>query len=708
MKNEIKILAEYLFFLLNLIPRGYCSYKIDNIAIKKAQFSDVFERTVKRINKQIKSSNDNYDVCTYKKIPRVLLERNKLKDNKKWKYIVGIENTCDDTCICIIDSQLNIVKNVVISHYKVVHKYEGVYPFFISSLNDLFLKIYADKVLESIDTDQISCLAFSACPGIAKNMEAAKNYIGELKKKNGHIKVSSVNHVFAHVLSPLFFHFYDDKNTYTNSSQYKDENINGDKKKEIPIVINMSQSIKRDDTLRNKIKDILRVLNNNDVTKEKLKNLNEDKFLNYGSYILKKKNEETGEEKGEETGEEKGDETGEETGEEKGGKEEDQNRNIHKTTAVANFSKSERSYLTEGYICILVSGGSTEVYKVQKNKRNDINVVKISQTVDISIGDIIDKVARLLELPVGLGGGPFLEKKAQEFIARLKGRTVSDGEYTDPFQPFPTPFLANNRIDFSFSGIFNHMSKIISAVKGEKFFEEEIDRYAYYCQKNIFKHLLRQVGKIMYFSELHFNIKNIFIVGGVGCNNFLYQTLKHMIQSRDKKENQIKEYTKLKKRLKKKIKKIEMEKYKTTKMRKDIFENIDEINSSVAWNIYLKNLLKRKTKENILLALKSFNFENFIELKKRGCFLLEGNAHNSKKEAPWNVYKTPSNLSRDNAAMVCYNALLNMHNSVNLHEDISNIKIKTTVKTKVENNFLLFSDIIIFDVFMDHLDGKKL
>ncbi|SBS80220.1 hypothetical protein POVCU2_0004160 [Plasmodium ovale curtisi] len=150
MKNEIKILAEYLFFLLNLIPRGYCSYKIDNIAIKKSQFSDVFERTVNRINKQIKSSNENYDVCTYKKIPRVLLERNKLKDNKKWKYIVGIENTCDDTCICIIDSQLNIVKNVVISHYKVVHMYEGVYPFFISSLNDLFLKPYADKVLESI------------------------------------------------------------------------------------------------------------------------------------------------------------------------------------------------------------------------------------------------------------------------------------------------------------------------------------------------------------------------------------------------------------------------------------------------------------------------------------------------------------------------------------------------------------------------------
>ncbi|SCA48384.1 tRNA N6-adenosine threonylcarbamoyltransferase, putative [Plasmodium ovale] len=679
MKNEIKILAEYLFFLLNLIPRGYCSYKIDNIAIKKSQFSDVFERTVNRINKQIKSSNENYDVCTYKKIPRVLLERNKLKDNKKWKYIVGIENTCDDTCICIIDSQLNIVKNVVISHYKVVHMYEGVYPFFISSLNDLFLKPYADKVLESIDTDQISCLAFSACPGIAKNMEAAKNYIGELKKKNGQIKVSSVNHVFAHVLSPLFFHFYNDKNTYTNSSQYKDENINGDKKKEFPIVINMSQSIKRDDALRNKIKDILRVLNNNDVTKEKLKNLNEDKFLNYGSYILKKKNEKKGEEKGD--------------------KEEDENRNINKTIAVANFSKSERSYLTEGYICILVSGGSTEVYKVQKNKRNDINVVKISQTVDISIGDIIDKVARLLELPVGLGGGPFLEKKAQEFIARLKGRTVSDGEYTDPFQPFPTPFLANNRIDFSFSGIFNHMSKIISAVKGEKFFEEETDRYAYYCQKNIFKHLLRQISKIMYFSELHFNIKNIFIVGGVGCNNFLYQTLKYMIQSRDKKENQIKEYTKLKKRLKKKIKKIEMEKYKTTKMRKDISENKDEINSSVAWNIYLKNLLKRKTKENILLALKSFNFENFIELKKRGCFLLE---------APWNVYKTPSNLSRDNAAMVCYNALLNMHNNVNLHEDISNVKIKTTVKTKVENNFLLFSDIIIFDVFMDHLDGKKL
>ncbi|CAA9986497.1 tRNA N6-adenosine threonylcarbamoyltransferase, putative [Plasmodium knowlesi strain H] len=692
MKNAIKNLAIYLPCVLSLLLYVHYAYKIDNITIKRGQFSDTLERTVHKINKRVqKDSVTHYDVCQYKKIPKILTERNKFKDSQKVKYIVGIENTCDDTCICILDSNLKIVKNVIISHFKVVHEYEGVYPFFISSINQFFLKPYMEKTLEGIDERLICCFAFSACPGIAKSMEAAKNYIGEKKKQNGSIQVSPINHVFAHVLSPLFFHVYDDKNTYTNSGQYK-EGKRDQVEKELCIDMHISEEVRKDKTQMEKVKDILHILNSNDVTKQKMEFLSEDKFLNCGNYVLR----------------------GEMNKEAPQSVESQAQQNVaytRKTTSSSHKTQysedaPQRSYLTDGYICALLSGGSTQIYKVQKNKKNDINLCKLSQTVDISIGDIIDKVARLLGLPVGLGGGPFLERKAEEFIKRMKEEHLSGEACADPFQPFPVPFSANNRIDFSFSGIYNHVRKIIEELKKGESFEREKDRYAYFLQKNIFNHLLTQINKIMYFSELHFNVKELFIVGGVGCNNFLITELKNMAMKRSQLPFQLNEFKKLKKRLSKKIKKISEKNILRSKVSKEVLKGEIEFSASLNWDVYLKFLLKRKTEQDILSALECFNFEDFSKLKEEGHFLLEGHSPFSKSEMPWSVHKTPLNLSRDNAAMICFSAFLNLHNKSHIYEDVSQIEIKPTVKTQVENNFLLFSDIIIFDVFLHQFGAQ--
>ncbi|ANQ06087.1 Uncharacterized protein PCOAH_00005610 [Plasmodium coatneyi] len=691
MKNAIKNLAICLPCVLSLLLYVHYAYKIDNITIKKGQFSDALERTVHKINKRVqKDSATYYDVCKYRKIPKILTERNKLKDTKKVKYIVGIENTCDDTCICILDSNLNIVKNVIISHYKVVHKYEGVYPFFISSINQLFLKPYVEKILEGIDESRISCFAFSACPGIAKSMEAAKNYIGENKKQNRSIQVTPINHVFAHVLSPLFFHLYNDKNTYTNSGQYK-EGKRDQSKNEFGIDMHISEDVRKDKTQMEKVKNILQILNSNDVTRQKMALLSEEEFLNCGNYVLRG-------EMGKEAPQSVDTEAPQNVAHKRN------NTSAPKTQYSGDAPQG--SHLTDGYICALLSGGSTQIYKVQKDKKNDINLCKLSQTVDISIGDIIDKIARLLGLPVGLGGGPFLERKSAEFVTRMKEEHLSGEACADPFQPFPIPFSANNRIDFSFSGMYNHLRKIIEELKKRESFEREKDRYAYFSQKNIFNHLLTQINKIMYFSELHFNIKKLFIVGGVGCNNFLISELKNMAMKRNELPFQLNEFKKLKKRLSKRIKKISEKKFLRSKVSKEVLKGETEFSASLNWDVYLKLLLKRKTEQDILSALECFHFEDFSKLKEGGHFLLEGHSASSKSEALWSVYKTPPNLSRDNAAMICFSAFLNLHNKSDLHEDVSQIEIKSTVKTQVENNFLLLSDIIIFDVFLHQFGAQ--
>ncbi|GAB64753.1 hypothetical protein PCYB_031660 [Plasmodium cynomolgi strain B] len=724
MKNAIKNLAICLAFVLSLLRHVHYAYRIDNITIKKARFSDDLERTVQKINKRVqKDSVPSYDVCKYKKIPKFLTERNKLKDTQKVKYIVGIENTCDDTCICVLDSNLNIVKNVIISHFKVVHKYEGVYPFFVSSINQLFLKPYVEKTLEGIDESRISCFAFSACPGIAKSMEAAKNYIGEKKKQNGSIQVSPINHVFAHVLSPLFFHVYNDKNTYTNSGQYK-EGKSEQSKNELGIDMHISEEVRKDKTQMEKVKGILQILNSNDVTKRKMALLSEEEFLNCGNYVLRGEmgnetpqsgdSEELQSEESEalQNVESASPQSVESASLQRAESEAPQNVAYQrKNTSSAQKTQysgdaPQGSHLTDGYICALVSGGSTQIYKVQRNKKNDINLCKLSQTVDISVGDIIDKIARLLGLPVGLGGGPFLERKSAEFVTRMKEERLSGEACADPFQPFPVPFSANSRIDFSFSGLYNHLRKIIEESKKGESFEREKDRYAYYSQKNIFNHLLKQMNKIMYFSELHFNIKKLFIVGGVGCNHFLITKLKSMAMKRSQLQVQLNEFKKLKKRLSKRVKKISEKKFLHFKVSKEVLKGEIEFTASLGWDIYLKLLLKRKTERDILSALKYFNFEDFSKLKEGGHFLLEGHSASSKSEAPWSVHKTPPNLSRDNAAMICFSAFLNLHNKSDLYEDVSQVKIKPTVKTQVENNFLLFSDMIIFDVFLQQFGAQ--
>ncbi|EDL43606.1 hypothetical protein, conserved [Plasmodium vivax] len=694
MKNAIKNLATCLSCVLSLLRYVHYAYRIDNITIKKTQFSDALERTVHKINKRVQKDRAvYYDVCKYKKIPKILTERNKPKNNQKVKYIVGIENTCDDTCICVLDSNLNIVKNVIISHFKVVHKYEGVYPFFISSINQLFLKPYVEKALEGIDQSRISCFAFSACPGIAKSMEAAKNYIGERKKQNESIRVSPINHVFAHVLSPLFFHVYNDENTYTNSGQYKGGKSD-QSRNERSIDMHISEEVRKDKAQMEKVKDILQILNSNDVTKRKMALLSEEEFLNCGDYVLRG---EMGSEAVKNMDGEAPQDVNKEAPQNVSYKRENTS-SAHKPQYSGEAPQGSR--LTDGYLCALVSGGSTQIFKVQRNKKNEINLSKLAQTVDISIGDIIDKIARLLGLPVGLGGGPFLERKSAEFVRRMKEQRLSGEACADPFQPFPVPFCANNRVDFSFSGLYNHLRKIIEESKKGESFEREKDRYAYFSQKNIFNHLLTQINKIMYFSELHFNIKKICLVGGVGCNQFLISKLRCMARGRNQLQVRLNEFKRLRKRLNKRLKKISEKKFLHSKVSKEVLKGEIDFSASLAWDVYLKLLLKRKTERDILSALECFNFEDFSKLKEGGHFLLEGHSASPESEAPWSVYKTPPNLSRDNAAMICFSAFLNLHNKSDLHEDASQVEIKPTVKTRVENNFLLFSDMIVFDVFL--------
>ena len=94
----------------------------------------------------------------------------------------------------------------------------------------------------------------------------------------------------------------------------------------------------------------------------------------------------------------------------------------------ANYLESE---FTPPFICLLVSGGHTQLIKVSSYEEQEL----LGETLDDAVGEAYDKVARLLGLPYP--GGPYLDKLAHEGDKkRFKFTEAKVSEY-----------------DFSFSGL---------------------------------------------------------------------------------------------------------------------------------------------------------------------------------------------------------------------------------------------------------------
>lgn len=98
-----------------------------------------------------------------------------------------------------------------------------------------------------------------------------------------------------------------------------------------------------------------------------------------------------------------------------------------------NSDASKRIDLNEPYLGVVLSGGHTDLYRVEPDGSRE----RLGQTQDDAIGEAFDKVASILGLPYP--GGPAISKLA---------------ETGDPKAvALPRTLLAPGSLDFSFSGI---------------------------------------------------------------------------------------------------------------------------------------------------------------------------------------------------------------------------------------------------------------
>jgi len=161
----------------------------------------------------------------------------------------------------------------------------------------------------------------------------------------------------------------------------------------------------------------------------------------------------------------------------------------------------ENPHLELPYLCLLVSGGHTQIMLV--NSASDIRI--LGKTIDDAAGEAFDKVAKILGLPYP--GGPLIDKHAQH--GNTKAFHYNIGK---------APGL-----DFSFSGFKTSVLYSVrdALQKDATFIDGNLSHICASAQFTIVNYLIK---KLMNAVE-QTGIKTVTIAGGVAANSFLRSEL---------------------------------------------------------------------------------------------------------------------------------------------------------------------------------------
>lgn len=149
-------------------------------------------------------------------------------------------------------------------------------------------------------------------------------------------------------------------------------------------------------------------------------------------------------------------------------------------------------------LCLVVSGGHTEIIYMDK----EYSFKKIGSTLDDSVGEAYDKVARVVGIPYP--GGPLMDKMAH----------LGKHSYN-----LPAP-KDDDSYDFSFSGI---KSAVINLVHNEKQRGNEINKedLATSFQETAVGILVKKTTRAL----KEYGVKQLLVAGGVSANRGLRKAL---------------------------------------------------------------------------------------------------------------------------------------------------------------------------------------
>nr|CAG4647899.1 EOG090X067V [Moina brachiata] len=150
---------------------------------------------------------------------------------------------------------------------------------------------------------------------------------------------------------------------------------------------------------------------------------------------------------------------------------------------------------------LYVSGGNTQVIAYSQ-KRYRI----FGETIDIAIGNCLDRFARILKLPNDPSPGYNIEQMAK------KGKNY-----------IPLPYVVKG-MDVSFSGILSYLEDCVKNSKKE-YSNEDL---CFSLQETVFSMLVETTERAM----AHCGSREVLICGGVGCNLRLQEMMGIMCEER--------------------------------------------------------------------------------------------------------------------------------------------------------------------------------
>lgn len=153
---------------------------------------------------------------------------------------------------------------------------------------------------------------------------------------------------------------------------------------------------------------------------------------------------------------------------------------------------------------LYVSGGNTQVISYE-NKRYRI----FGETIDIAVGNCLDRFARVLKLSNDPSPGFNIEQMAKKGSKYLE-----------------LPYCVKG-MDVSFSGLLSYIEqRAPKLIEQKKYSAEDL---CYSLQETVFAMLVEITERAM----SHCNSSEVLIVGGVGCNLRLQEMMKKMCEERN-------------------------------------------------------------------------------------------------------------------------------------------------------------------------------
>lgn len=171
---------------------------------------------------------------------------------------------------------------------------------------------------------------------------------------------------------------------------------------------------------------------------------------------------------------------------------------------LANFVRQEAVPVREPsfpYLCLLVSGGNSQIVKV--NSPLDFEI--LGQTIDDAVGEAFDKCSKMMGL--GYPGGPVIDRLAKQ---------------GDPNRfSFAKPHIPG--LDYSFSGVKTSLLYFVrdEMAKDPEFMEKNKEDICASFQKTLIDILLDKLVK----AARQTGIREITIGGGVSANSGLRQRI---------------------------------------------------------------------------------------------------------------------------------------------------------------------------------------